>query len=145
MRKVIFYLIFAFTTSLLIGCKTDNVDGIIIGDTLFVHQSFSRNKKMKKLIQQSLNKDSNALVSLKNFPNGGAASSYDLGYVITQIIYRLGEEEFINLVKRFPENEQDFEGLIDVGLEYGDNDYNGKMDNKRFKDEFPKLYNFINH
>ncbi len=145
MRKVIFYLIFAFTTSLLIGCKTNNIEGIVIGDTLYIHQSFSENKKMKKLIQQSLNKDTNALVSLKNFPNGGAASSYDLGYVITQIIYKLGEEEFISLVKRFPENEQDFEGLIDVGLEYGDNDYDGKIDDKRFKNEFPKLYNYINH
>ncbi|MCF7559461.1 hypothetical protein L3X39_02340 [Sabulilitoribacter multivorans] len=100
---------------------------------------------MRKLIKKSLNKDVKAIISLKNFPNGGAASSYDLGFVITQIIYRLGEEEFISLVKKFPKNEQNFEGLIDVGLEYGDNDYDGKMDDKRFIDEFPKLYNFINN
>ncbi|WOD45148.1 hypothetical protein [Hwangdonia lutea] len=98
---------------------------------------------MKHLIVKTLNKDYKALIALKNFPNGGAASSYDLGYIISQIIYRLGEDEFLSLVKKFPKNEQNFEGLIDVGLEYGDNNYDGKMDDKKFEQEFPKLYQFL--
>jgi len=140
MKFLKYVLIFVF----LFSCKTDNVEEIIIGDTLFVHQSFIENYEMKRLIKQSLNKNVEALIKLKNFPNGGAASSYDLGYVITQIIYRLGENEFINLVNMLPENEKNFEGLIDVGLEYGDNDYDGKMDDKKFNEEFPKLYKVLN-
>lgn len=31
------------------------------------------------------------------------------------------------------------EGYIDVGLEYGDNNYDGKMDNKKSENEFPNL------
>jgi hypothetical protein len=31
------------------------------------------------------------------------------------------------------------EGLVVAGLEYGDNDKDGKMDNKRIELEFPKL------
>ena len=27
-----------------------------------------------------------------------------------------------------------------AGLEYGDNDYDGKMGDKRIKDEFPHIY-----
>lgn len=129
---------------ILFSCKTDNVDGIIIGDTLFVHQSLKANNEMKRLIKQSLNKDVQAIIKLKHFPNGGAAGSYDLGYVITQIIYRIGEDEFIGLVKKFPEDERNFEGLIDVGLEYGDNDYDGEMDDIKFENEFPKLYELVN-
>ncbi len=30
-------------------------------------------------------------------------------------------------------------GMIAVGLEYGDNNYDGEMDNKRIEEEFPNL------
>lgn len=123
---------------------TDNVDGIIIGDTLYAHQDYKENRKMIGLINETLNKNVEAFIKLKKFPNGGAASGYDLGYVITQIIYRLGEDEIIKMVEKFPNNEKNFEGYIDVGLEYGDNDYDGKMDNKKFNNEFPKLFKYLN-
>ena len=132
--------IFLFLTITFISCKKEKVDGIIIGDTLFVHQSWSENRKMKKLISQSLKKDKNAIIKLKKFPNGGAASSYNLGYVMTQIIYRIGENSFAKILNEIPKSERKgFEGLIMVGLEYGDNDYDGKMDDKRIESEFPKL------
>lgn len=142
MIKNSFFIIILFLTFL--SCKTDNVNGIIIGDTLFLHQSFEENMEMKKLIKGSLKKDYLALIKLKNFPNGGAASSYDLGYVISQIVYKIGEDEFVKLVKQFPDEEKKFQGLIDVGLEYGDNDYDGVMDDKKFEQEFPKLYEYVN-
>lgn len=31
------------------------------------------------------------------------------------------------------------EGVIAAGLEYGDNNYDGEMDNKRIEEEFPNL------
>ena len=137
MVKRIFFLSLIF---IVISCKSDKVDGIIIGDTLFVHQSFSENQEMKNLIYQALKKDKNAITGITNFPNGGAASSYDLGYVLTQIIYRIGENDFAKILKEIPKSERnEIEGLIAVGLEYGDNDYDGIMDDKRMETEFPKL------
>ena len=132
-------------TILFFSCKIDNVDGVIIGDTLFAHQSFKDNMRMEKLIKEALNKDEKAIIELIKFPNGGAASGYDLGYVITQIIYRLGEDEFINSIKNTPLKDlNELLGLISVGLEYGDNDYDDKMDDKRINIEFPKLNTYLN-
>ena len=137
--------ILLFLTIILISCKKEKVDGIIIGYTLFVHQSLTENRKMENLIYQALKKEKNAFVEIKNFPNGGAASSYDLGYVLTQIIYRIGEKDFVDILREIPKSERnEFEGLIAVGLEYGDNDYDGKMDNKRMETEFPKLTEILN-
>ena len=100
---------------------------------------------MENLIYKALKKEKKAIVELKNFPNGGAASSYDLGYVLTQIIYRIGETNFADILREIPKSERNgFDGLIAVGLEYGDNDYDGKMDNKRMEKEFPKLTEILN-
>jgi len=144
LKKSFIYYTLLFTT-LFASCKTDNVNGIIIDDTLYVHQSFGENRRMQKLIKNCLNKDKIALQQLINFPNGGGASSYDLGYVITQIIYRLGENEFVNLISTLNKKDiNNLKGLIGVGLEYGDNDYDNKMDNREFEIEFPKLYKLIN-
>ena len=138
-------IILLFLTIILVSCKKEKVDGIIIGDTLFVHQSLTENRKMENLIYKALKKEKKAIVELKNFPNGGAASSYDLGYVLTQIIYRIGETNFADILREIPKSERNgFDGLIAVGLEYGDNDYDGKMDNKRMEKEFPKLTEILN-
>ena len=138
-------IIFIFLTLTIISCKKEKIDGIIIGDTLFVHQSVSENRKMVNLINQALKKDKNAIIEITNFPNGGAASSYDLGYVLTQIIYRIGENEFADILRKIPKSERnEIEGLIAVGLKYGDNDYDGKMDEKRMETEFPKLTEILN-
>jgi hypothetical protein len=138
-------IIFIFLTLTIISCKKEKIDGIIIGDTLFVHQSVSENRKMVNLINQALKKDKNAIIEITNFPNGGAASSYDLGYVLTQIIYRIGENEFADILRKIPKSKRnEIEGLIAVGLEYGDNDYDGKMDEKRMETEFPKLTEILN-
>ena len=134
-------LLFVF---LFVGCKSENVQGIIIGDTLLAHQSFGENQKLKELIIKSLKKDEVAILKLKDFPNGGAAGSYELGYIITQIIYKIGEDEFYKTLSGFSSEEiKGFEGYINAGLEYGDNDYDGIMDNKRMKQEFPKLYDLF--
>lgn len=37
-----------------------------------------------------------------------------------------------------------FGGLIAVGLEYGDNDKDDKMDNRKIQIEFPQLLNTLN-
>jgi hypothetical protein len=147
-RKTLFMvrrMIFLFLIVNLISCKKEKVARIIIGDTFFEHQSWTENIEMGNLISKSLKKDKNAIIELSNFPNGGAASSYDLGYVITQVIYRIEENDFAKILNEIPKSEhKGFEGLIMVGLEYGDNDYNGKMDNKQMESEFPKLTEILN-
>lgn len=135
----IYFLLFL----LFFSCKKENVDGIIIRDTLRIHQSYQENKQLQKLIKGALNKDVDAWTELINFPNGGGASGYDLGYVHTQIIHRIGEEEFIEVLKRLPKDDRNqLLGYIFVGCQYGDNDYDGKMDYLITAKVFPKINQF---
>lgn len=141
-NKIFLFSILFFIT---LSCSSKNIEGIVIGDTLYNHQSITENLKMKSLISKALEKDKEAIIQLKDFPNGGGESSYDLGYIITQLIYKIGEKDFCLLIKDLSKAEQkEFEGLIMVGLEYGDNDYDGKMDNKTIKTEFPLLNTIFN-
>ncbi|MGI6291376.1 MAG: hypothetical protein ACOXZH_02970 [Bacteroidales bacterium] len=141
-RQIIIAFIIGMT---LISCKQNNVDGIIIEKTLYAHQDFKSNRQLRNLIKKTLEKDEKALVELKKFYCGDGAACYDLGFIITQIIYRLGEEDFIQMVNKL-ENEEIYglQNLIVAGLEYGDNDKDGKMDKKRIENEFPELLNLFN-
>lgn len=129
------YVVLALILSLF-SCKKDNVNGIKIGNTLFVHQTLEENKKLAVLIEKSLESDTQAIYDLINFKTGGGESSYDLGYVLTQIIYRIGEDEFLEFVEGahwlFLGR---IEGLIKVGLAYNYDD------NRSLEKEFPKIYN----
>jgi hypothetical protein len=145
MKKRILNSVIIICLGLLTSCKTDSVEGIIFENTLVVHQDYSENKRMASLIKATLNEDSEAFKQLINFPTGGGESSYNLGYVITQIIYRIGERETIELIKNYDNRDLNLlQGMINVGLEYGDNDYDGKMDETFIKDEFPDLLKYIN-
>ena len=128
----------------MVSCKQNEVEGILIDQTLYVNQTLSKNKELRQLIKQTLNKDEKALAKLNDFWCGGGAGCYDLGFVITQIIYRQGEQEFMTMVDKLNYNEIiGLEGLIMAGLEYGDNDRDGKMDNKKFENEFPELFQIL--
>ncbi len=60
--------------------------------------------------------------------------------MLSQIVYRLGEDEFNQLVKDLSQSDKaKIEMFLRFGLEYGDNDYDSKMDNKRIEVEFPTL------
>ena len=128
----------------LVSCKQNEVEGILIDQTLYVNQTLSKNKELRQLIKQTLNKDEKALVKLNDFWCGGGAGCYDLGFVITQIIYKQGEQEFMTLVDKLKYKEiRELGSLIMAGFEYGDNDKDGKMDNKRIENEFPKLFELL--
>ena len=117
----------------ILGCKNKEVQGIIIGDTLLVLQSYSENKELCHLIERALNKDSEALVGLINFPCGGAAGCYDVGYIVSQLVYRIGEHEFIQMTSKLTKQQQiEIRNYIEVGLEYGHN-------NLKIEHEFPEL------
>jgi hypothetical protein len=139
-RKISFLCLFLS----LISCKKDNVDGILIGDALLAHQSLSENRELENLIVRSLGPDKSALIKLIDFPNGGGASGYDLGFVITQIIYRIGENNFAEILQEMEWSKRsNIAGLINVGLQYGDNDYDGEMDQTNIENEFPKLHEIL--
>lgn len=138
--KIVTLIIF-----LISSCKQNEQNGIIIADTLYAHQNYSGNKEMRSLIKLTLEKNPYALIELKNFWCGGAAGCYDLGFIITQIIYKMGEPDFLTLLKKIDkENRNGVQGLIRVGLEYGDHNGNGKMDGKRIDTEFPYIYRLLN-
>src|SRR5690606_7644983 len=137
LRQIFITLIVGLT---LTSCRQNEVDGIFIDHTLYESQSLEKNRKLRQLIRQTLNKDEKALAKLNDFWCGGGAGCYDLGFIVTQIIYKLGEKDFMTIVAKLDSNEiNGLEGLIMAGLEYGDNDKDGKMDNKKIKTEFPEL------
>lgn len=134
----------AFT--LLSSCKQTNVDGVVIGNTLYDNQNYSANKQLCDIIKRTLDKDQQALIELTEFQCGGAAGCYDLGYVLTQIINRTGEKEFIKLTSELTQQQKnEILGLIAVGLEYGDNNYNGMMDDTTISATFPELEQALLH
>ena len=122
------------------SCKQNEVNGIIIGHTLSENQSLSENRELIQLIKDALNHNEQAIPNLTNFPCGGGAGCYDLGFVLTQIIYQIGEDEFNEMVLLLDTNDiNELRGLVMVGLEYGDNNNDGKSDNKKIEKEFPTL------
>jgi hypothetical protein len=134
------FLIISIALLNLLSCKKKEIEGIIIGNTLFENQTIEENKKLDTIILKTLNGDYNFLRRLNHFQCGDGAGCYDKGYIITQVIYKLGETEFIKMVEKLDEKElYGIENYIVVGLEYGDNDYDGEIDNKKIEIEFPKL------
>lgn len=123
------------------SCNKNKINGIVIGKTFIENQTYNENKRLDTIIQKTLKGDYNSLRRLNHFPCGEGAGCYDKGYIITQIIYKLGEDNFSKMVNKLDQKElYGMEGYINVGLEYGDNNFDGKIDNLIFKNEFPKLY-----
>jgi hypothetical protein len=141
LTKTIFLTLVAGLT--LSSCRQNEVDGILIDHTLYENQSLSDNRELRQLIHQTLNKDEKALAKLNNFWCGGGAGCYDLGFIVTQIIYRIGEKEFSSMVEKLSKEETNSIESIMAGLEYGDNDKDGKMDDKRIENEFPELQKLL--
>ena len=97
--------------------------------------------KLKGIIDSAFRMESDAFrdfIVLSNTVEG--ESAYDLGYVLTQIIYMIGEDEFLKTINNLTNDEKAILiSFINIGLEYGDNDYDNIQDNKRIEDEFPLI------
>ena len=97
--------------------------------------------KLKGIIDSAFRMESDAFrdfIVLSNTVDG--ESAYDLGYVLTQIIYMIGEDEFLKTINNLTNDEKAILiSFINVGLEYGDNDYHNIQDNKRIEYEFPLI------
>ena len=122
-----------------IACNKSEVDGIKIGNTLIENQSYSENQKLIASIKGTIKQENKSLVSLLNISCDGAGG-YDLASVITQIIYKVGEDNFLNMTKSLTAEEKNLlKGFIEVGLEYG-YPIDGKNPNQKVEKEFPKIY-----
>lgn len=125
---------------LMIGCKEKEVEGIVIGHTLWIHQELKENRELADAIRNVLKKDANGINQILSIDCGGGAGCYDLGFVVSQLIYRVGEDEFVRMINRMDKKKiRGIIGLIRVGLEYGDNDKDGMEDNKKISAEFPLI------
>ncbi len=131
MKNTIIYFLLIFT---IWSCKQNEVDGIKIGQDLFVGQTYEQNKKLSKLITETLKKDSKALAELTEFWCGGGAGCYDLGIITSEIVYKMGETEFIKIVTELnTDRKNSLKGLLNAGLEYG------YEPDRKIETEFPNL------
>lgn len=136
MKKILVILI----SLSIFSCKKSNIEGIEIGTTLLQNQTLIENKKLDTIIKSTLQGNYNSLRRLNHFPCGEGAGCYEKGFIITQIIYKIGEANFIKMVDKLDKKDlYGIEGLIKAGLEYGDNNGDGKIDKSKPENEFPTL------
>ncbi|KGO84578.1 hypothetical protein [Flavobacterium suncheonense] len=125
---------------LLLSCNQNHYKDIEFGNTLIENQTLSENRKLYEAVKKTVKLDSNGLAELINLNCGGAAGCYDLGAVITQIISKIGERDFLKMTKKLDSKQKlHLKSLIEVGLEYGP--INTEMN---FEKVWPKLYKELN-
>jgi hypothetical protein len=148
MTKKSIFVILILLTGILLWLTIDFAvkDSVVVKDiqvnhTLYENLSITKRLALRQVICKTLAKDNQALEELIRFDCGGAAGCYELGFIVTQLIYRLGESQFISMTQQFDKNELgSLQSLITVGLEYGDQNKDGKTDDKKFDKESPTLY-----
>ena len=127
-------------TILTISCTVKEYKKVVIPYSIN-NRSDLMSWKLKGIIDSAFRMESDAFrdfIVLSNTVDG--ESAYDLGYVLTQIIYMIGEDEFLKTINNLTNDEKAILiSFINVGLEYGDNDYDNIQDNKRIEDEFPLI------
>ena len=127
-------------TILTINCTVKEYKKVVIPYSIN-NRSDLMSWKLKGIIDSAFRMESDAFrdfIVLSNTVDG--ESAYDLGYVLTQIIYMIGEDEFLKTINNLTNDEKAILiSFINVGLEYGDNDYDNIQDNKRIEDEFPLI------
>ena len=130
----------ALMTILTISCTVKEYKKVVIPYSIN-NRSDLMSWKLKGIIDSAFRMESDAFrdfIVLSNTVEG--ESAYDLGYVLTQIIYMIGEDEFLKTINNLTNDEKAILiSFINIGLEYGDNDYDNIQDNKRIEDEFPLI------
>lgn len=128
------------STVILLSCSVKEYKGIKIPYSIYIRTDFL-DRKVRNVIKSALNSNPNTFkdyIKLSETVDG--ESAYDLGFVLTQIINRIGEDEFLELTKNLNSNEKQLlRGFIEVGLEYGDNNYDGEMDDERIENIYEKI------
>jgi tRNA 2-selenouridine synthase SelU len=133
-------IIFCCLTTIILGCTVKEYEGIKIPYSIQIREDFL-DRKVRNVIKSSLKYEQNALKDfIKLTDKVDGESSYDLGFVLTQIINRIGEQKFIELTKNLNSAERKLlKNYIEVGLEYGDNNHDGEVDNERIENVYKKI------
>jgi hypothetical protein len=134
-------LLIIFLLLTYVSCrKQTKVDGIDISDFDNALNDSKTNRIFCNMVSKTLKGDEKALGEMVNFWCGGASDCYDLGDIVTQIIYKMGDSTFTEMAYKLSyEDKKSLYDFIGVGLEYGSHGQ-GKIEN-----EFPKLFAMLNH
>lgn len=120
--------------------KVDSVAGIELGETWVFYHNGIENRRLQDAVNQTLNTNPEGLKALPA-TRCDTAGCYDLGAVITQIIYRMGEDKFAAMLPVLDKAETNWlADMITVGLEYGGNVNPRQGGARQMETEFPKLH-----
>lgn len=118
---------------------SDEVNGIQIAGVdgaFFKMSTVSKNRKLVNLINQILAKDKSAVKTLLKVDCGGGAGCYDLGFIFSQLVFKIGEDDFIKLIDGLDKQDKSMlSSFIRAGLEYGYEPYSTRT----IENTFPKL------
>ncbi len=130
---------FYFVTFLIFySCKSDEYKGIKIG-TVMDAKPTENETELKEIIDEILEKKPIGLKRIIKVDCNNAGC-YDLGFVLTQTLRKIGENNFIKMCETLNYYEkQEIKSLLEVGFEYGDNNYDGKMDDSTLSKKYPEL------
>lgn len=128
--------------------KVKVVEGIEIGGVdgaLFYNSTVKQNQDLQRLIKGVLSKDKNALKELVDFDCGGGAGCYDLGFIFSELVNKLGEDNFIVLASDLTvQKKGELASLLMGGLEYGYKPYSeDPYKPHTLETDFPKLAKFL--
>ncbi len=124
-------------------CKKSEESGIKIGYVFTVEQNYLSNYIFRSDIRKAINQNENGLINLLEVSTDGE-SSYEMGFIMSQIVYKIGEENFINMIKKLNSRQKsDIYSYIEVGLLYGDQNNDGEFDDKRIEKEFPLIFEYF--
>jgi hypothetical protein len=123
----------------LTGCEPFPVDiNLDSLDSVYERLSFGDQENYRSLIKKTLNKDRASLIKLIKLDCGGGAGCYWHGEVLAKIVYRMGENNFIEIASNMTQKEKSYlRFLIRAGLEYGE--FKDKKKSLSIEQEFPNL------
>lgn len=113
LKIILFVILFVF-----ISCKNNcEINGIEISELLKI----STNKPYCELVEKAINKDEQSLKEISELRILDGAG-YEHGYVLIQIIEKIGEKKYVEIIKDFSTKEKEtIYSYLRVGLEYGGN------------------------
>jgi hypothetical protein len=135
------YFLILLLAAIAFSCKNNctEIDGVVIGEGIRI-SSDEQNIEYCNLVEQSLNKDLNALktISLLNYQN---SIGYEHGTVLVEIVDKVGEM-FIHQLLRISLHlkSKRYLSYLDVGIEYSGDEH---LEKKNLKLVFPDLYQFL--
>ena len=122
------------------GCSTFQPQARVVNGIHIPATPFTDDAHLTQLINQALTAEPQAWAQLIRYDCGGGSFCYDLGYILSQLVYRVGEEKMLVVVQHLNQLEKFlWADLLRAGLEYGDQNNDSVQDNRRIETEFPAL------